>query len=384
MKFTRSKNVQLSKIRDIYNQATPRCIDLGIGIPYCSTPSSVKDKTSSAVTQNYTTYTDTRGITELREAVAKRYNQDHNVNITADNVLITCGAAEAAFISMFSFLREKNEVLIPDPGYPAYPSIAKLLEASPVTYTLTIGNQFGIQAEEIFSKINSHTKIIMLNSPSNPTGGINDKNELKKIAEYIKDNEDICIISDQIYSRLNYSHAPVASLSDYLDLDKIILISGVSKEFSMTGFRIGWAVSSEQNISELTKIHLYQVSCAPSLSQWAAVEALYSGSEEVKQYMLQNRNLMLHELKKITNLNYIIPQAGLYFFVDVSHYGSGDEICNKLLKEAEVLTIPGSGFGKAGTNYIRLSFGTRPDDIKEGMERLQKFFNSKSKDSSPA
>jgi len=381
MKFLRSENVQLSKIRDIYNQASPRCIDLGIGIPYCSTPSSVKNKISSAVSKNYTTYTNTRGIPELREAVVKRYNQDHNVNITADNVLITCGAAEAVFISMFSLLRENDEVLIPDPGYPAYPSVAKLLEASPVPYTLTIGNQFGIQAEDIISKINSHTKIIILNSPSNPTGGINDNNELKKITEYIKDNEEICIISDQIYSKLNYAHNPVASIIDYLDLDKIILISGVSKEFSMTGFRIGWAVSSEQNITELTKTHLYQVSCAPSLSQWAAVEALHSGSEEVKQYMLQNRNLMMHKLKEITNLNYILPQAGLYFFVDVSYYGSGDEICHQILNEVEVITIPGSGFGKAGRDYIRLSFGTSPEDIEEGMKRLQKFFNSKSKDS---
>jgi len=381
MIFPRSENVQLSKIRDIYNRASPGCIDLGIGIPYCSTPSSVKERVYSAVLKNYTRYTHTRGIPELREAVARRYNQEFNVNITSDNVLITCGAAEAVFISMFSLLRGKDEALIPDPGYPAYPAVAKLLEAEPVPYTLSIENQFGIQAEEILSKINSYTKILLLNSPSNPTGGINNKTELKKIAEYLKDNEKICVISDQIYSRLNYSHNPVTSLSDYLDLDNIILISGVSKEFSMTGFRIGWAVSSEKNISELSKTHLYQVSCAPSLSQWAAVEALHSGSEEVKQYMLHNRNEMLNELKKVTHLNYIIPQAGLYFFVDVSQYGSGDEICNKLLKEAEVITIPGSGFGKAGTDYIRLSFGTSPDKIKEGMKRLQKFFNSKSKDS---
>ncbi|MFO7891384.1 MAG: aminotransferase class I/II-fold pyridoxal phosphate-dependent enzyme [bacterium] len=376
MKFPRTEKIRISKVREIYNQASPQCIDLGIGKPFCSTPSHIKKKACSAIKENYTSYTHTRGVKELRKAVAERYNLKHSVPITADNVLITCGVAEAIFISMFSLLRKNDQTLVPDPGYPAYPAIAELLQAIPVFYPLSIEHQFGIQAEQIIPRINSQTKVILINSPSNPTGGINNKKELEKIALYLK-NKEIMVISDQVYSRLNYTHNPVPSLTDFLDLDRTILLSGVSKEFSMTGWRIGWAVSSEKNIHELTKSHLYQVSCAPSISQKAALEALYSESEEVKNCMLKNKNLMLHELEKISDLRYIIPDAGLYFFVNVSHYGSGDKICRDILNEVEVITIPGSGFGKEGKNYIRLSFGASPENIKEGMKRLQHFFKLK-------
>ena len=379
MKFSRTKNIKISKIRSIYNQAPKQCIDLGIGKPFCPTPSPIKEKACAALRENYTSYTPTRGFTELREAVAERYNREFNITITSDNVLITCGVAEAIFTSMFSQLRKNDEVLIPDPGYPAYAAVAELSEARPVFYSLSFENKFSIRAEDIIPLLRTRTKIIIFNSPSNPTGGINEKKELEKIARYLK-NKKICVISDQVYNKLNYTHQPLASLTDFLNLDNLILLSGVSKEFSMTGWRIGWALSSPENIAELAKSHLYQVSCAPSLSQKAALEALHSGSEEVKNIMLNNRNLMLSGLKKINDLKYIIPGAGLYFFVDVSAYGNGDTICQEILNTVEVITIPGSGFGKNGKNYIRISFGANPEDIKEGMKRLQQFFNSKAKD----
>lgn len=376
MKFSRTENIQISKIREIYNQAPTHCIDLGMGKPFCPTPAFIKKQACSAINQNYTSYTHTRGITELREAVAARYHQKSGKSLTASNVLITCGVAEAIFISMFSLLQENDQILVPDPGYPAYPAIAKLLQTIPVPYPLSGENRFSLQAEEVISRINSHTKAILLNSPSNPTGGINEKEELEKLALYLKDKE-IMVISDEVYSGLTYNNYPVPSITDFLDLDGIVLLSGVSKEFSMTGWRIGWAVSSEYNITELTKSHLYQVSCAPSVSQKAAVAALHSNSEEVKECMLDNRNLMLYQLKNIADLKFIIPKAGLYFFVDVSDYGSGDTICRELMHNAKVITIPGSGFGEQGKDFIRLSFGAPQKDIEEGMQRLKRFFSQK-------
>jgi len=380
MRFPRLENIELSKIREIYNYAKKGSIDLGIGKPYCPTPSLIKDAAHSAINKNFTAYTKTQGIKELRESIADRYNQENNFEISAKNVLITCGVAEAIFTSMLSLLQKDDEVLIPDPGYPAYPAITELLECNPIPYPLSIDNRFEIQAKDIIPLINSHTKIILLNSPSNPTGGINYNKELEKIAFYLKDKE-ICVISDEVYSKLNYTNHPVPSMAEFMDLSRIIVLSGVSKEFSMTGWRIGWAISSEENIHELTKSHLYQVSCAPSISQRAAVRALDSGSVKVKNCMLKNRNIMLHELDKITDLRYIIPGAGLYIFVDVSQYGTGDTISREILNEVEVITIPGSGFGSRGKKFLRLSFGIKPEYLQEGMKRVQQFFKLKDKGS---
>lgn len=373
MKFPRLENIEFSKIRQIYAHADNDSIDLGIGKPFCNTPDNIKKAGLSAIEKNFTAYTETAGIYELRQAVAEQFRKRKGIKVVADNVLITCGVAEAVFVSMFSMLQKGDEVLVPDPGYPAYAAIAGMTDSRPVPYPLYRKNRFGAAAGDIIPLINPKTRIIILNSPSNPTGGITDSRELKKIGGYIADR-DICVISDEVYTQLNFSGNAVSSISDFSSLDRVMILSGVSKEFSMTGWRLGWIISSEDNIKELSKTHLFMVSCACSISQKAAVEAVSSESDQVKKILSLNRELMADGLKVVSDIEYMIPDAGLFVFVDVSRYGSGDKIAQRILKEVNVVTIPGSGFGEKGRDFIRLSFGAQAKDINEGLLRLKDFF----------
>lgn len=362
-----------SLIREIYQKAKADSINLGLGMPYCNTPSDVKKNAIESILNNKTFYTSNYGLFELRKAIAFKYNKRHNHKISHNNVLITIGVAEAIFISIFSILDSGDEVLIPDPGYPGYYITSNMLSANIVTYPLNSLNKFSIKADDVISRISDKTKIIILNSPSNPTGGINTSGELQKIASYCE-KRNICIISDEVYSNLLYSDIEVDSISNYLSLNKTFILDGVSKEFSMTGWRIGWIISSEENISELVKVHQVMSSCATSISQYAAIKAIESENKEIILLLSKNRDIMAKELKKINNISFYEPLAGLYFFIDVSKFGNDIEIAEHILDKVNVITIPGSAFGRNGNGYLRISFGANPDEVEEGTKRLNYFF----------
>jgi aspartate/methionine/tyrosine aminotransferase len=346
-----------------------------MGMPYCNTSLNIKEAAIKAIHENHTFYTSNFGITELRSAIADEYNKTHVVKVNFGNVLVTNGVAQALFLSMFSILDEGDEVLVPDPGYVGYYINGNMMKGKIIYYPLSIENEFGIIADDIISRITDKTKLICLNSPSNPTGGINSDEELNKLADYCQSRE-IFIISDEVYSNLNYSGKQLPSISNHISLDKLLVLNGISKEFAMTGWRIGWIITSTENVKQLLKGHQVMASCACSISQYAALEAVRSKNDEVIKSLAHNREVMKEGLKKIKNIRYCIPKGGMYFFADFSHYGDDMELAIKLIDHTNVVTIPGTAFGKLGAGFLRLSYGTTPEDIAKGLELIQRFLES--------
>jgi len=373
MKFPKLEPIEQSAIRKIYQKARPDSIDLGLGMPFSTTPDEVKRAATHAIENNKTFYTTNQGLRPLRKMIASRYSEEKGVTLSAENVIINIGVAQAIFQSMFSVLQLGDEVLIPDPGYPAFVNIAKMLGAKPVAYPLFLENDFSLIARDIIQKITTKTRMIVLNSPGNPTGGIHRQEELKALASCLADT-DIAILSDEVYSHLNYHDKLFPAPVLYIPFDRLIILSGVSKEFAMTGWRIGWTISTTENIRELLKTHLYMVSCASAISQHAALYALRSHNIEISKAMSANYKITIQGLEKIPNIRYMIPQAGIYFFIDVSYFGSADDLAYKILDKNNVITIPGNAFGVNGKNFLRLSFGAPPDVLEKGMEQLQHFF----------
>jgi len=376
MKFPKLETIEQSAIRRIYQKARSDSIDLGLGMPFSTTPDEVKRAATEAIENDKTFYTTNQGLLPLREMIASRYSEEKGIDLNSENVIINIGVAQAIFQSMFSVLEKGDEVLIPDPGYPAFINIAKMLGAKPIAYPLYLENDFSLAARDLIPKITKKTKLVVLNSPGNPTGGIHRQEELEALVFHLK-NTHIAILSDEVYSHLNYDDKPFPAPVHTIPLDRLIILSGVSKEFAMTGWRIGWTISTKENISELLKTHLYMVSCASAISQHAALYALQSHNIETHRAMKDNHKIIVQGLEQIPKIRYMVPQAGIYFFVDVSDYGEAVDLAYEILEKVNVLTIPGSAFGVNGKNFLRLSFGAPPHALEKGMDQLKKFFQSR-------
>jgi aspartate/methionine/tyrosine aminotransferase len=365
--------VESSAIRKMYDKATVGSINLGIGMPYCYTPDNIREAASRAIEDNKTFYTSNLGLFELREIIAEDYNKTSPTKIDASNILITAGVAEAIFLSLFSLLNAEDEILLPDPGYTGYTIPAQMIGCGICRYPLYYDNNFSFKSEDIIDRVTARTKVILLNSPGNPTGGINSPDELSKLGEFCQ-GKGICILSDEIYAKL--SSSVVESVNQHISVENLIVMNGISKEFAMTGWRIGWIISSRENIKQLVKVHQVMVSCASSISQYAAMEAVKSQNKEVVVAIDNNKALMARELSKIPNIRFFTPRAGLYYFPDFSYYGNDYELAMKILEEANVVTIPGSAFGSMGKGFLRLSFGAKPEDIISGLSKINQLLQN--------
>ncbi len=362
------KALEYSKIRSLNQLANEETINLGIGRPYCKTPDYIKKAAVDAINNDETYYSSNYGIKALRDEISKRYTKgDFN------NALVTIGAAEGIYLVMRSLLEAGDEVLIPNPGYLAYEPIGRLTGASCKYYELN--KNYQISLKSIYDKITDQTKMIIINNPGNPTGVAFHGGDLEKLVQ-LANEKNIIILSDEAYQGLNYNGSRVKSLYDYNHKDNVIAISSVSKEFSMTGWRIGWIYGNRGFIDEMVKHHLLMNSCASTISQYAALEGLKNNKGIVINQLRENKNIMENYLRKIEHIKYVNTEAGLYYFIDVSFYGNDDEITMDLLKEKNVLVIPGSAFGSRGKGHLRLSFGAKPDDIKEAMTRINDYFKN--------
>lgn len=373
MNFERVVGIEKSSIRKMFEKANSNSVNLGLGMPFCKTAESVKKYAIDAIKSDKTFYTPNQGLEELRREVAEKNSNELSLKLDSENVLITNGATQAIFTLMFSLLSPGDEVLIPDPGYPLYEAVAKMLKCNIKRYTLLLENDFDLNVDEIYQKINAKTALIILNSPNNPTGMIISERILGAIASLIK-SKNIYVLSDEIYKGLNYE-APVPSISSFLPLEKVFVVSGVSKEFSMTGWRIGWIISSKYNISQILKAHMYTLSCISAINQLAAVAALRLKTQDIRDIMKANRDFAVERLSKIPEIKYKVPKGGLYIFVNVSAYGSGEKIADLLLESENVITIPGIAFGEHGRDFIRISFGVNPENLEKGLDSIGRFFS---------
>ncbi|BDH59886.1 aminotransferase [Lysinibacillus sp. PLM2] len=371
------KKIELSGIRKFTNMLVdyPNAINLTIGQPDFPTPSHVKDKAKEAIDQNNTTYTPNAGILELRKAISKFYGEKYGLSYNPqDEIVVTHGASGALTIALRTILDEGCEVILSAPAYPGYIPLIELCGAVPVCVD-TAATDFVLTAELIEKNLTDKTRCIILPSPSNPIGSVIDEKELEKIALLLK-NREIFIISDEIYSELIYekSHKSIATFEGMRE--KSIVINGVSKSHSMTGWRIGYTLAPSYITKEMTKLNGYYISCATSISQYAALEALTNGLNdpiEMKKEYQARRDYVYKRLVDM-GIDVVKPQGAFYIFPSIKKTNmTSFDFCIGLLKEQELATVPGSAFSDAGEGYIRLSFAQPLEVLEKGMDRLEKF-----------
>lgn len=371
------KNIEISGIRKFFNMVagTKDMISLTLGQPDFPTPEHVKEAGKKAIDENFTTYTHNAGYIELRIAAAqfvqKKYGLSYNPN---DEIIITSGASEAIDITFRTILEEGVEVILPGPVYPGYEPIIKLCGAEPV-YADTRDNNFRMTAEIISNYITDKTRCIVLPYPSNPTGVSLTKEELSDIAELLKDKE-IFVLADEIYSELVFDHNHF-SIGTILK-EKTIVINGLSKSHSMTGWRIGIIFAPNSITEHILKVHQYNVSCASSVSQMAALEALTAGindAVEMRQAYMERREYVYERLTTM-DLSVVKPDGAFYFFVKLPEpFINSFDFALQLVKERGVAVVPGSAFSPLGEGYIRISFAYSMNVLTEALDRLEAFLS---------
>ena len=368
------KNVKISGIRKFYNevQKVDGAISLTLGQPDFELPKAIKDGLIKAINENKTTYTSNLGIDELRNEISK-YLNTKDISYNANEICITVGGSEALFNIFTALINKNDKVLIPTPAYPAYESIVAILGGEVVNYSLD--EQFNINIDDIENKIKDmNIKYLVLSLPSNPTGAVLSKEEKEKLVRVIKDN-DVIVITDEIYEALCYEeYYSVAQCKEIKE--KIIYVGGFSKMLSMTGLRVGYYACSEYLMNEIIKVHQYNVSCAPSICQWAVYDGFKYGLNDVeymKRIFSKRKDFVVNRLKEI-GLDVVIPKGAFYVFPSIKKYNmSSEEFALRLLHEEKVACVPGTAFGNGGEGYLRLSYCYSDEELNESLNRLEKF-----------
>lgn len=371
--------IVLAKARELERKGKD-VIHLEIGEPGYLPPRHVLEATKKAVDQGMTKYTPSAGIYELREAIADRVSSTRGVDVSAENVVVTVGAKMAIFASLMMLVDPGDEVVIPMPAYPAYESVARFAGGVVKPVLLREEKGFSPDVEDILSAVSEKTKAIVINTPSNPTGGIYKRKDLEEIVK-LAIEKDIVVISDEIYEDIIFDgkkHESILSVPGAEDVS--IMISGFSKTWAMTGYRLGYVVAKKEFAEKITKIQINTTSCPPHFTQIAAIEALKGPWDEVKA-MIEDyqykRDLIYDEINKINGFTMIKPAGTFYAFPNIKKTGmSSEEMATKLLEEAGVALLPGTAFGDAGEGYLRISFAGPREDIVEGMKRIREFMSS--------
>lgn len=364
----RMEGVERTLIRRIFDSAPPDAINLGLGQPDLPSPPVVALSGIAGIVGGRTAYTSTAGDPELRAAVAATYP---GFATGAQDVVVTVGSQEAMFVTCLALLDPGDELLYPDPGYPAYPIIARLLGAAPVAYPLAAGRGFRTEASTVLERVGTRTRAVILCTPSNPTGASIERHELELLTARLAEL-GVPWISDEIYSGFSWN-APFVSPSAFGPGTGVV-VSGLSKDVSMTGWRIGWVVGPSELIERITTAHQYVVTCASSVSQRAALGAFGARGESARHGIVERfrrrRDVMGEELSRVPGLRFSPPDGAFYYFVDVSAHGSSLDIARRALERRKVVTIPGEAFGAQGAGWIRLSFACDEAGIREGVRRF--------------
>lgn len=364
----RMDGIERTLIRRIFDGAPKGSINLGLGQPDLPTPARICLAGIDGIVSGKTGYTSTAGDPAVRAAVAARYPGFAG---GPENVVVTIGSQEAVFAAAMTLVDAGDEVLVPDPGYPAYPVVAQLLGATPAPYPLRPERGFRIDPADVVSRLTPRTRLVILCSPSNPTGAMDIPADLEALAGELL-SRGIPWLSDEIYGGFAYEReAP--SISRFVP-DGGLVVSGLSKDLSMTGWRIGWVVGPEAIVARITAAHQYLVTCASSVSQAAALAALSEAAEADRASYLEifrrRRALMAGELRLIPGLPVSMPDGAFYFFLDVRGFGSSLEIAERLLRDRRVIVIPGEAFGSGGAGFLRVSYAASDDDIRTGVRAL--------------
>ena len=351
-------------------------ISLGVGEPDFDTPWHIREEGIYAFERGKTFYTSNAGLKDLRTEISRYISRKHGITYDADGeILVTVGGSEAIDIGLRAVINPGDEVIIPQPSYVSYEPCAVLAGATPVIIELKAENEFRLTPEQLLSAITPKTKVLILPYPNNPTGAIMERADLEKIAEIIIE-KDILVMSDEIYSALTYKekHTSIVEIDGMRE--RTILINGFSKAYAMTGWRLGYACAPKDIIRQMTKIHQFAIMCAPTISQYAAVEALRNGDdnvEEMRKSYNQRRRFLLHRFKEM-GLECFEPFGAFYVFPSIKEFGmTSEEFATKFLKEEKVALVPGTAFGDCGEGFVRISYAYSIENLKEAIGRLEKF-----------
>lgn len=371
-------NIAPSGIRKFFDVVSemPDAISLGVGEPDFDTPWRIREEGIYTLERGKTFYTSNAGLKELKVEICRYLNRKYNVQYNfKDEVIVTVGGSEGIDIALRAMLDPGDEVLIPQPSYVSYLPCTILANGTPVTIPLQEKNEFKLTAEELEAAITPKTKILVMPFPNNPTGAIMTKEDLEPVVEVIK-KHDLFVISDEIYSELSYNgdHVSIASFEGMKE--RTILINGFSKAFAMTGWRLGYACGPKEIIEQMVKIHQYAIMCAPTNSQYAAVEALRSCDAEVfemREAYNQRRRFLMHEFRRM-GIQCFEPFGAFYVFPSIKEFGmTSEEFALKFLEEELVAVVPGTAFGDCGEGFLRISYAYSIDDLKVALGRFEKF-----------
>ncbi len=372
------KDIKPSGIRKFFDIVSEMkdAISLGVGEPDFDTPWHIREEGIFSLERGKTFYTSNTGLKELRVEISKYL--ERKIGVTYDplsEVIVTVGGSEAIDLAFRAMLDPGDEVLVPQPSYVSYVPCVELTHGVPVTINLKEENQFRLTKEELLESITDKTKMLVLPFPNNPTGAIMEKKDLEDIAKICVE-KDIYVLSDEIYSELTYGtdHVSIASFPGMRD--RTIVINGFSKGFAMTGWRLGYAAGPKVIMEQMLKIHQYAIMCAPTMSQYAAVDALQHGEKDVqmmRESYNQRRRFLMNAFKEM-GLECFEPFGAFYVFPNIKKYGlTSEEFATGLLKEEKVAVVPGTAFGDCGEGFLRISYAYSLDNLKLALDRVKNF-----------
>ncbi len=359
-------------------QGMEDAISLGVGEPDFDTPWHIRDEGIYSIEKGKTHYTSNAGLLELKQEICAYMKRTQGLDYIPESTFVTVGGSEAIDMFMRCMLNEGDEVLIPQPSYVSYEPCVNLAGGKSVIIELKEENDFRLTREDILEKISDKTKILVFPFPNNPTGSIMGREDLEKVADIIIE-KDLYVISDEIYAELTYSkkHVSIASVKGMQD--RTVVVGGFSKAYAMTGWRLGYAIGPLEIIEQMLKIHQYAIMCAPSLSQYAGIEALRNGDKDVelmREEFNRRRRFLMHSFKEM-GLDCFTPYGAFYCFPNIGKFGmSSEEFALRLLSEQRLAVVPGTAFGDCGEGFIRISYAYSLDTLKKAMERLGKFISA--------
>lgn len=372
-------SVKPSGIRKFFDltEKMDNVISLGVGEPDFPTPWHIRHAGIQSLENSKTRYTSNWGLAKLRESISRYMNRKYSLSYSPDNeIIVTVGGSEAIDIAVRAIIENGDEVIIPQPSYVCYEPITRLAGGVPVIIETKAENEFKVTPEELKEKITDKTKLLILPYPCNPTGAIMEREDLEKLAEVLK-GTNIFILSDEIYSELTFGgkkHVSIAQIEGMKE--RTVVVNGFSKTFSMTGWRLGFACAPDPIVKQMVKIHQFAIMSAPTTSQYAAIEALDNGDNDVEQMLEEydsRRRIMVAGFNKI-GLTCREPKGAFYAFPCIKSTGmTSDEFCERLLESKKVALVPGTAFGESGEGFVRASYCYSVEHIKEAISRTEEF-----------
>ncbi len=374
-------SVKPSGIRKFFDIAAEmdNVISLSVGEPDFKTPWHVREEGINSLKMGKTWYTPNKGLTVLREEISKYYNRRFSLEYDPlSQILVTVGGSEGIDVAIRCLAGEGDEVIIPQPSFVCYEPLTRMAGATPVLMDTRVENEFRIVPEDLEAAITDKTKLLILPYPNNPTGAIMEKSDLEKIADIVK-KHDLWVLSDEIYAELTYTrnkHISIASIDGMYE--RTVVVNGFSKTYAMTGWRLGYVLGPKEVITQMTKLHQFCIMSAPTTAQYAAIEALKHGDDDIehmkKEYEMR-KNFIVGSFEKL-GLPCFVPMGAFYCFPCIKSTGlTSDDFCTQLIKDKHVAVVPGNAFGESGEGFIRVSYCNSLQNITEAMRRIREFLN---------